>query len=201
MHLQQCGNDFERFTRIPTSFETQTNQIHPDESRLLLEWFARPGRVISDRHAMFIDALLEAPAPIRRMTHHTVGLGNLIDLDMRAMQGGAAGVEGGGKLQEGLGLAAPTIAVLREKRPAVRRPRSAHYEGITHRQIRYRDANTRLVERFDRFDFGGSRATFSGGSPTRTFGMRNALDQPHRSLSTDPVTPSDKETFTGRSPV
>jgi SAM-dependent methyltransferase len=66
------------------------------------------------------------------MAHDAIGLGNLIDRDMRAFDTRAPGMIRSGELYEGLGLTAPAVAVLREECRSIDRSTAPGDQGITH---------------------------------------------------------------------
>lgn len=88
--------------------------------------------MIPDRDTMLIHAVLESPAPLRRVTHYTISLGNLIDFNMRTSHPGASRVVGPRPLNEGLRLSAPAIAVLREEGRSIRCTGTTGDQGVTH---------------------------------------------------------------------
>jgi len=88
--------------------------------------------MIPDRHAILIHALLEAPAPSRRMTHHPIRLSDLIDLDMGTSQLRTPRIESGRDLDEGLNFSASPVAVLGKQRHTANRSGTTNNEGIAH---------------------------------------------------------------------
>ena len=130
--LDQRRDHLEGLATVAAALETEAHQIHSDQAGGLLDRLPREDGVVPDGHAVFVDALLEAPQPPRRMPQHAIGFRHLGNRDVRAPKGGAPGMEGSGELHEGLALALLAVAVLREERRARGRVRARGHNRIAH---------------------------------------------------------------------
>ena len=130
--LDQRGDHLQRLARIAAALQAQPHQVHADQPGPLLDGLVGEDRLVADRDAVLVHAVLEAPDPIGRVAHHAVGLGDLGDLDVRAAHPGLGRVARLGVLDEGLALAALAVAVLREEGGARSRLAPDGHHGIAH---------------------------------------------------------------------
>ncbi len=132
VRLEERRNRLERFARIASSLETEPHEVHPDQAGGVFDGLPREDRVVADRDAVLVDAVLEAPDPPGRVPHYAIGLGHLRNCDVGAAELGAAGMDRRGELHQGLALSLLPVAVLGEDRGAVARPGTRGDEGIAH---------------------------------------------------------------------
>ena len=138
VRLDERRHHLERLARGAPALEPEPDQIHPRQPDGG-ERLAREHRLVADRDAMRVHAVLQSPQPVRLRADDGMRLGDLRHLEVLAAQHRSRGVTSGRQRDDALALARRPVAVLREEGHAVARGRCESDQGIAaHRRERAR---------------------------------------------------------------
>ncbi len=163
--LEEIRDDALGLVGGPPALETEPDEVHPEKARLGGR-LPRVERLVSDRHAPRVDAVLEAPDPPGTAAEDGQRLGDLGNLEVRAPHGVPGGGAPGRHRVERLALGGRAVAVLGEEGPAVARLGAQDHQGVAARVHR------------DPSPPSGRVARAPGAPPTLYTGRRRSCPRP-----------------------